>query len=60
MWGVGSDKIKSDNESGMHGFEAKERPHAMFQLTIAVEFGSSDQDIPVFQKKPETWDNTTF
>ena len=51
---MGSDKIKSDNESGMHGFEAKERPHAMFQLTIAVEFGSSDQDIPVFQKKPET------
>jgi len=53
---VGSDKIMSDNESGLHGFGAKERPHAMFQLTIAVQ--SLDQVIQIFQffkrsQKPE-------
>lgn len=46
----------SDNESGLHGFGAKERPHAMFQLTIAVQ--SLDQVIQIFQffkrsQKPE-------
>jgi hypothetical protein len=47
----------SDNESGMHGFGAKERPQAMFQLTIAVEsLGQVIQTFQVFKRsqKPET------